>query len=148
LNGVALQLEYSIDVETSLEFAWNHRTAIANWNDPPATFALDGAFIAGTRGTTLLPGQESVHWRIREVVPLKAFVIEMQFDQAVLTFEWRFDALSDRRTRMTQGIFLSGENAPAYAAQVEAGFAPGLADGMKRIASEMEFHYHTQRNID
>jgi hypothetical protein len=65
------------------------------------------------------------------------FVIEMQLDRAFLTFEWRFDALSERRTKMTQKIVLSGDNAVTFVEQVREGFGPGLADGMKRIATEM-----------
>jgi hypothetical protein len=61
----------------------------------------------------------------------------MELDRAILTFEWCFDALSEHRTRMTQRIVLAGENASAYAEQVKAGFSPGLADGMRRIASDM-----------
>jgi hypothetical protein len=61
----------------------------------------------------------------------------MQLDGALLTFEWRFDELSTRRTTMTQTIVLSGDNAAAYADQVKAGFGPTLADGMRRIATEM-----------
>ena len=137
MSGVALQLEHSIEVEVSPEFAWKYRTDIANWNDPPARFVLDGPFIAGSRGTTLLPGQEPLYWSIREVRPLTTFVLEMQLDRALLTFEWRFDALSEQKTRMTQKIVLSGDNAAAYAEQVEAGFSPSLADGMRRIATEM-----------
>ena len=95
------------------------------------------SFHAGSRGTTLLPGQEPLNWSIREVQPLQAFIIEIQLDKALLTFEWRFDALSEQRTRMTQKIVLSGDNAAAFAEQIEAGFRPGLADGMKRIATEM-----------
>jgi len=38
---------------------------------------------------------------------------------------------------MTQRIVLSGDNAAAYADQVKEGFGPTLADGMKRIATEM-----------
>jgi hypothetical protein len=134
---VALQLEYSIDVDASLEFVWKYRTDIANWNDPPAQFVLDGPFNAGSRGTTVLPGQEPLHWSIREVRSLETFVLEMQLDNALLTFEWRFVALSERRTKMTQKIVLSGNNAAAYAEQVEAGFSPNLADGMRKIATEM-----------
>jgi hypothetical protein len=137
MSGIALQLEHSIDAEVSPEFAWKYRTDIANWNDPPARFTLDGPFIAGSRGTTLLPGQQPLLWSIREVRPVRSFVLEMQLDRAMLTFEWRFDALSERKTRMTQRIVLSGDNAAAYAEQVEAGFSPGLADGMKRIATAM-----------
>jgi hypothetical protein len=130
------QLEHSVETAVSLEFAWKYRTDLANWNDPPAQFVLDGPFIAGSRGTTLLPGQQPLHWSIREVRPMQAFVIEMQLDQAVLTFEWRFDALSERTTMMTQKVVLSGDNAATFVEQVE-GFRPGLADGMKRIATEM-----------
>jgi hypothetical protein len=137
MSGIALQLEHSINAEVSPEFAWKYRTDIANWNDPPARFVLDGPFIAGSRGTTVLPGQEPLYWSIREVRPLTTFVLEMQLDKALLTFEWRFDALSEQRTKMTQKIVLSGDNAAAYVEQVEAGFSPSLADGMRRIATEM-----------
>lgn len=137
MSGIALKLEHSVEAEVSQEFAWKFRTDIANWNDPPATFMLDGPFIAGSRGTTLLPGQEPLHWNIREVRPGRCFVLEMQLDGAMLTFEWLFDPVSEQRTRMTQKITLSGDNAAAYAEQVEAGFSPGLADGMRRIATDM-----------
>jgi hypothetical protein len=137
MSDVALQLEHSIEAQVSLEFAWKYRTDIANWNDPPARFVLDGPFIAGSRGTTVLPGQEPLHWSIREVRPLTTFVLEMQLDKALLTFEWRFDGLSEQRTRMTQKIVLSGDNAAAYVEQVEAGFRPSLAGGMRSIATEM-----------
>jgi hypothetical protein len=137
MRSIFMQLEHSVEAEVSPEFAWKYRTDIANWNDPPARFELDGPFIAGSRGTTLLPGQQPLQWSIREARPRRFFVLEMQLDGAVLTFEWRFDALSEHRTKMTQRIVLAGENAQTYAKQVEAGFGPSLADGMKRIASEM-----------
>jgi len=61
------------------------------------------------------------------------FIIEMPLDRATLSFEWRFDAVSNRRTRLTQHILLSGSNATAYAEQVRAGAT--LRDGMERIAA-------------
>jgi hypothetical protein len=61
----------------------------------------------------------------------------MQLEGTMLTIEWRFDPLSERRTKITQAIVLSGDNAAAYREQVEAEFRPGLADGMRRIAREM-----------
>ena len=137
MSEIALQLEHSVEADVSPAFAWSFRIDIANWNDPPAKFALDGPFAAGSRGTTLLPGQAPIHWNIRDVQPGKSFIVEMQLDRASLSFEWRFDALSEHRTRLTQVIVLSGDNAPAYAVQVEAGFGSNLSDGMKRIAAEM-----------
>jgi hypothetical protein len=61
----------------------------------------------------------------------------MQLDQAMLAFKWRFDELPGHRTKLTQEIVLSGDNAPAYATQIEAGFGSNLPAGMKRIAVEM-----------
>ena len=137
MSEIALQLKYSVEADVTPAFAWQFRTDIANWNDPPARFSLEGPFEAGSCGTTLLPGQAPLHWRITQVRPGQSFVVAMQLDQAVLAFEWRFDELPGHRTRLTQEIVLSGDNAPAYAAQVEAGFGSNLPAGMKRIAVEM-----------
>jgi hypothetical protein len=134
---IALQLEYSIEADVSPGFAWRFRTDVANWNNPPARFILNGPFEVGSCGTTLLPGQEPLHWRIREVVPGKSFVLELKLDRAELTFDWSFDDLPRGRTKLTQHIVLSGENAGAYAAQVEAGFGTNLPDGMRRVAAQM-----------
>ncbi len=78
-----------------------------------------------------------MRWRITEVRPGTSFVIAMQLDGAMLTFEWRFDELPGHKTKLTQEIVLSADSAPAYAAQVEAGFGSNLSAGMKRIAAEM-----------
>ena len=137
MSEIALQLEHSVEAEVTAEFARKYRTDVANWNDPPARFVLDGAFIAGSRGTTELPGEQPLHWKVREVHPPRSFVLEMALDGAILTFEWRFEASSAQRTRMTQKIVLAGEHAAAYVEQVRSGFSPGLAEGMRRVAAEM-----------
>jgi hypothetical protein len=147
MSEIALQLEHSVEADVSPPFAWSFRIDVANWNDPPAEFALDGPFAAGSRGTTLLPGQAPLHWYIRDVQPGKSFIVEMQLDRASLSFEWRFDALSEHRTRLTQVIVLSGDNASAYAVQVEAGFGSNLPDGMRRIAAEMAVAEEHARSI-
>jgi hypothetical protein len=110
MGGVALQLEHSVDADASPGFAWSFWTDVTNWDDPPAQFVLDGPFAAGSRGTTLLPGQEPVHWTIREVRAGESFILEMLLDRATLCFEWRFDAVSDGKTRLTQRIVLFGDN--------------------------------------
>jgi hypothetical protein len=61
----------------------------------------------------------------------------MPLAQAVLSFEWRFDALPDGRTRISQRITLEGENAEAYRSQVASAFANNLPDAMKKIARAM-----------
>lgn len=137
MTNIACQLEYSVEAEVTPSFAWNWRTDIKNWDDPPAKFQLDGPFAKGSWGTTRLPGQEPMRWRIRDVQPGTSFTIEMLLDRAVLSFEWIFDVMSNRRTRITQRIILSGDNATAYADQVRAGFGSTLAGGMKRIADAL-----------
>ena len=121
MDEVGWELEHSVEADVSPSFAWSFRTDITNWNDPPAKFSLDGPFAAGARGTTLVPEQEPVHWCIREVRPGKSFLIEMQLDHATLCFLWRFGRLSERRTKVTQRIELSGSNAGAYGGSGVAG---------------------------
>jgi len=137
MNSIAYELEYSVEAEVSLSFAWNWRTDIQNWDDPPAQFRLDGPFASGSWGTTLVPRQEPLRWQIRDVQPRVSFNIEMPLDGAMMTFQWLFDAVSNHRTRITQRIVLSGDNAMAYVKQVQAGFESNLSNGMKRIADAM-----------
>jgi hypothetical protein len=137
MKNIAWQLEHSVEVDVSPSFAWNWRTDVNNWDDPPARFQLEGPFTSGSWGTTVLPGQAPLRWQIRDVQPGRSFIIEMPLDRAVLTFEWRFDAVADRRTRITQRIVLSGVNATAYAEQVQADFSATLGEGMMRIADAM-----------
>ena len=130
----AYQLEHSVEADVSPSFAWNWRTDVGNWDDPPAQFQLDGPFASGSWGTTLLPGQEPLRWQIRDVRPGAGFIIDVPLDGAVMSFEWLFDAVSNHRTRITQRIILSGDNAAAYVNQVQEGFGSNLPDGMRRIA--------------
>ena len=128
-------LEHSVDVPVGVAFAWKFRTDVATWDDPPATFALDGPFADGATGTTSTPGQPLLTWRVRDVRPQHSFTIEMQLEGAVCAAEWRFDAVSGGRTKMTQRLSLSGPNAVRYREQFEIGFGSNLADGMKRVAA-------------
>jgi hypothetical protein len=132
----ALALVHSVEAAVSPSFAWSFRTDITTWIDPPATFALDGPFVAGARGTTTIPGQPPLSWHIREVLPGKSFLIEMPLEQATLCFLWQFDALSERRTRVTQRIQLSGSNAGAYVEQLRA-VESNLPGAMQRTAATM-----------
>jgi hypothetical protein len=135
MNEIAWQLEHSVETDASASFAWSYLTDVRNWDDPPAQFVLDGPFAAGSQGTTLMPGQAPLRWRISDVRPRQSYTLETQLEGATLSFEWCFDAVSDRRTRLTQRIVLSGNNAAAYAEEVEASFGANLHGGMKKIAA-------------
>ena len=137
MNDIAYQAEYSVEAPVSPAFAWDWRIDVKNWDDPPAQFQLDGPFAIGSWGTTRLPGQEPLRWQIRDVRPRRSFTIAMPLDRATLSFEWRFEAVSDRRTRLWQRLVLAGDNAAAYADQVRAAFGASLPDGMNRIAAAL-----------
>jgi hypothetical protein len=137
MDDVALILEHSVEVPVSLSFAWRFRTDVATWHDPPARFVLDGPFVDGASGTTIIPNEPPLTWHVRNVRVGDAFTIEMVIEGAVLSAEWTFDEIADKRTRMAQRLVLSGLNAAAYHEQVQSAFGPTLADGMKRIAMQM-----------
>jgi hypothetical protein len=137
MTNIACQLQHSVEVEVSCSFAWAWRTNVANWDDPPAEFQLDGGFASGSWGTTKIPGQDPIHWQIRQVQPEQSFVIDMSLDGAVLSFEWVFEPMAQHRTRITQRIILWGDSAASYDDQVRAGFGSTLAEGMRRIADSL-----------
>jgi hypothetical protein len=115
-------------------FVWS----LANWDDPPAEFALEGPFAPGSQGTTRLPGQEPVYWVIREVAAPNSATIELPVGEGVsVFFEWRVDSIAGGRTRLTQRIVLAGEKADAFLEQAKAAFSTGPADGMRRLAAAM-----------
>src|SRR4026208_2202283 len=61
--------QQSVDVDVPVAFAWQFMTDVRNWSDPPAEFALDGPFAAGTRGTTRVPGQTANSWVVPDTRP-------------------------------------------------------------------------------
>jgi hypothetical protein len=132
---VAWEASHSVAAEASASFAWSYLTDISNWNDPPATFQLDGPFREGARGATLMPDEEPRAWRIGRVTPGESYVLEMELEGATLSFTWRCEPVSELTCRLTQTITLSGERAASYAKGIEEGFGPNLAPGMDRIAA-------------
>jgi polyketide cyclase/dehydrase/lipid transport protein len=139
MNDVAWEIAHSVDTHCRPAFAWTYMTNVTNWDDPPAKFELDGEFVAGSRGTTRMPGQEPLHWHVPQVIPMESYTMEMPLEGAAIRVTWRFDGLGeDAGTRLTQRIVLSGENAAAYVEQVQTAFGANLAAGMNRIAAAIE----------
>jgi hypothetical protein len=132
------EITHIVETSATPGFAWTYWTDVGNWDDPPAEFTLEGPFAAGSRGTTRLPGQDLLHWIIREVTPPVGATIEMRIaEDALLLFAWRIDAVAKARTRLTQRIILAGEKADIFLAQVKAAFSTAPAAGMKRLAAAM-----------
>jgi hypothetical protein len=136
ITRIAWQFEHSVDCGAPRQFAWNYWTNVANWNDPPASFRLDGPFAAGSEITTSLPGQQ-LHSVIRDVVEGHEATIEMQLTDAILSFRWKFESLTENTSRISQHLALSGPNAAAFVAQ--AGMLEQTTpEGMKKLATVIE----------
>lgn len=130
------KFEYSVESEVPQEFAWGYWSDVRNWEDPPAKLEWDGPFRVGARLTTILPGQrlESV---VRQIEEGRGARIEMEVMGATVTFEWRFEEVAERRTKITQTIGLSGPGAEKLVDQAKV-LEQSAPEGMKRLARTME----------
>ena len=135
MSDIAWETEHSVEATATLAFAWTYMTDVRNWDDPPAEFTLHGPFVSGSSGTTEMPGQESRHWRLRDVEPPDSYTIAIALDEAVILCKWTFTELADCQTRLTQRITLEGDNASACIAEVQQAFEHSLEEGMSRIAN-------------
>lgn len=145
MAAAAWELKHSVEIEASLSFAWGFMSNVSNWDDPPAEFHLDGAFVAGARGYTQSPGQPPQPWRLIEVHPEESYTLELALAGATLAFTWRFHT-RESRTILTQQIVLSGENAPAFIDLVRDLFGANLEPGMKRVARAIDEAYSRSKN--
>lgn len=65
---VPWEITHSVETNASPAFAWHFWTNVANWDDPPAKFELDGPFATGSRGVTRLPGEPMGDAKVEEAV--------------------------------------------------------------------------------
>jgi len=137
---MAYQFQHSVEVSVSREASWRFWTNVGNWvlDADIEWVELDGRFQPGAEGTTKTRGAELVRWRIAEVSEGKAATIEIPMPGATARFAWRFEALSEERSRLTQQITLSGVQADMYTAQLGDGFEQGIRQGMKKLSQEIE----------
>jgi hypothetical protein len=135
MNEPAWTFQHSVECNASREFAWRYWTDIANWNDPPAKFELDGPFDAGSRLTTTLPDQT---WQsiLSQVEPQHAATIETQLPDGVLSFRWEFEDVSAKRSRITQRLALSTANT-ALVAQASL-LEQSVPIGMNKLVGAIE----------
>ena len=134
MSHIAWEIEHSVEAGATLAFTWSYMSDVKNWDDPPAEFRLHGSFTTGSLGTTEAPGQPPRQWRLQAVKPHDSYTIEIALEGAVLLCKWTFKEFLDNKTRLTQHITLSGENAASYSNDVQQVFSSTLAPGMSRIA--------------
>src|SRR3954465_4839957 len=133
MEKVVWEMTHSVETAADVDFAWRYWSDVGNWEDPPATFELEGAFVAGAQGWTRIPGQRDLAWFVREVQPGEAAKIEIPTDGAVMAFAWRFEKAWAGRTRITQQVSLRGEKAENYLEFAKT-FEANLPGGMKKLA--------------
>ena len=135
------ELKHSVIANADQASVWSWHSNVENWvrfeGNAIESITLDGPFQAGTHMTTKMPGQDPRYSTLIKVEPPTHTVIEMQLSDAVLRFDWTFEALSDHQTRLTQRVILDGPKADAYVPFMEQHFAPNIAPGMERIAEEI-----------
>ena len=61
----------------------------------------------------------------------------MQLPDAILSFHWKFESLSQDRTQITQRMTLSGANAEALVAQASM-LEKTTPEGMEKLAAAIE----------
>jgi len=44
MENVVWEMTHSVETDADVEFAWRYWSDVGNWDDPPATFELEGAF--------------------------------------------------------------------------------------------------------
>ena len=136
MSEAVWEFAHSVECAVPREVAWAYWTNAENWDDPPARFEFDGPFAVGTRLKTILPGQE-LESVIRQVVQGRSARIEMDVMPALVAFDWRFEELDGRRTKITQRIRLSGGGAEAMVEQAKM-LEQSVPQGMQKLAGNME----------
>ena len=130
------ECEHAEETDASPAFAWSYWTDIRDWSDPPAEFSLDGAFAEGVHGTTRMPGQPPFHWVIGKVGPGTCARIDGSLEGASMYVTMTFEAVANGRTKITQRIELTGDNAAAYR-EVGEMFEANQPAGLKKLAAAM-----------
>lgn len=133
--------EHSVECKVSRAFAWQFWTNVDNWAvvDPGVdSVKLDGAFAAGSQGTTKSGDQPPIIWQITEVEDGARALIEVAVPGAVAKFLWTFADADGGGTHMTQQASIEGEQADHYAQTFGKEIETGLPPGMRRLADAIE----------
>jgi len=138
------QFRHSVNCLAPRDFVWRYWTKVVNWDDPPASFQIDGPFAAGGKITTNLPGQTLLSV-IRQVSESREAIIDLQLPDAIFTFHWTLESLTDNQTRITQHLELSGAAANSLVAQASV-LEQTTPDGMKRLVAAIE-RAHNQKTF-
>ncbi|MGH9958785.1 MAG: hypothetical protein ACREBC_16910 [Pyrinomonadaceae bacterium] len=75
---------------------------------------------------------------IAEIIDGASAVIEIALPGAEASFAWKFEELAETKTRLTQQITFSGDQAADFATQMGNGFEQGIRQGMQKLAEAME----------
>jgi hypothetical protein len=130
------EFEHSVECNAPRDFCWSYWTNIANWDDPPAKFHLEGPFEDGSRIKTELPGQNLVS-EILDVRVGHAATIKLDLPSAVFFFYWGFEDLKGGRTLISQRLMLSGEGAAIFVDQAKM-MGETAPEGVGKLVAAME----------
>ena len=135
--GKNWSFEHSIECPVGRDFAWQFWTDVSNWtlDSDVESVELNGPFTTGSQGVTLTRSSGPIRWRLTEVRPGEAAVVEIPVPGGVGRFHWSFDDLGGH-TRITQRVILTSEQASLIDAAAPA-LQEGIPGGMRRLAESM-----------
>ena len=133
------EFEHAMECAVSIQFAWNFWTDVRNWvlDADVESIELHGEFAAGTCGVTHSKSSGRIDWRIAQAVPPREAVLYFPAPGALAEFVWTFEEKGER-TRITQRVCFSGEQAAWYADSIGPALAAGIPVGMKKLCEAMQ----------
>src|SRR5262245_43387346 len=131
------EMEESVEAVADVSSAFRYLTAIKNMMADPGIERVeaDGPCRnrVGMHGKTYLVGGGSTDWEVTAVEPDRRLAIDIALREAVLRFEFRFEAREGGGSIISQRVSLFGSNASEYRDGVASAFGASLRDGMRAV---------------
>ena len=92
--------------------------------------------------------KDPLPWFVRDVRPMSGATIEMQVEGATIWFQWQFASLAEERTKLTQRILLTAEEAGTHLEQAKSMFTANLPTGMNKLAVALANAFSTGKTSE
>jgi hypothetical protein len=142
------EFEHTVTTGARAETIWKLYSDISSWVEWDKGIeyvSLEGAFVAGTRGTLQPEGQERLAFQLTEVEPLHGFSDVTDIPEAGIQIHFTHrlhQALEG--TSVMHKVTITGPNADHIGPQIGAGMAEGIPhtmEGLIALALEKERQY-------
>lgn len=137
------KFEHTIETRASAEAIFALMADVGTWpewNPGVERMELDGPFVAGTSGTMVMPGGESLATRLAWVEPGRGFEDETPIpgEEAVVRVRHLLDVQPDGGTRITYAATIEGPGAEAVGSSVGPQVTADFPEVMAALAARAE----------